>query len=30
VDGREHAAIHDALLPSGPHVVIASVEKKGS
>jgi transketolase len=29
VDGRDHAAIHSALLSPGPHVVIATVEKKG-
>ena len=30
VDGRDHAAIHSALLPRGPHAVIARVETKGS
>jgi transketolase len=30
VDGRDHAAIRSALLPRGPHAVIATVEKKGS
>ncbi|WP_203915460.1 transketolase [Rhizocola hellebori] len=30
VDGRDHSAIRSALLPRGPHAVIATVEKKGS
>jgi transketolase len=30
VDGRDHTALRSALLPRGPHVVIATVEKKGS
>lgn len=30
VDGRDHDAIHNALLKPGPHVVVARVEQAGS
>ncbi len=30
VDGRDHAAISTALLPRGPHAVVANFEKKGN